>query len=133
VETVDAGGAQEIFRRLRWKPPDRDEVAELHRYLVRDKRGIVARAVCPAERFAELEPRLRELLASIAVGTPAARGGVVRTEDTAQSRTYAAFESGQLTTTRAQAFGLTPENGQAKASQVWEQTREAWQKARDER
>jgi hypothetical protein len=140
VETIARGGGETaVIRSFRWSPPETEPVAELHLYAVHDGRGIVARAGASADSFGELEPKLRELLAGVRLGPPAPRAGVLRVEDTPRARTYAALESGQLSTTTAQAFGLGT-NGGADAEtppgefeQAWEQARDAWRRTRDER
>lgn len=107
VETVRlADSRPAIMRRFRWTPAEQDARAELHLYAVQGRRAILARGGCAAERFAELEPELRELLSGIGVGTPPSPVGVRKIASTPRERTYSAFEGGRLTTTRAAAFGL---------------------------
>lgn len=127
-----AGGQPAIVRSFRWTPPEGAPIAELHLYAVRDRRGILARASCAEERFTENEPRLREVLLGIDLGTPPSRTGVFRSDDSPQSRTFGAFEAGQLTTTRAEAFGLAPSNGDSDgdAMTAWGEARDSWQKGR---
>jgi hypothetical protein len=113
VETVElADGQPAVLRSFSWAPPDGAARSELHLCAVQGQRGILARAVSSAERFAEVEPTLRELLLGIGLGAPASRGGVLRRESTPREQTYAAFEAGQLTTTRAKAFGIESSIGE---------------------
>lgn len=106
VETVEiAGGRPAILRSFRWTPPEREARAQLHLYAVLGRRAILARAASSVDRFAEIESTLRELLLGVRLGTPASRGGVFRAQSMPRDRTYSAFEAGQLTTTRAKAFG----------------------------
>jgi DcrB len=131
TETVHlAGGPAAILRSFRWTPEEGGALAELHLYAVSGRRGLLARACSPADRFAEVESQLRALLTGIGVGTPSPQGGVLRSESTRRSQTYAAFEAGQLTTTREAAFGLTPSNGEPEPGLAWAETRDSWQKAR---
>jgi hypothetical protein len=139
AEAVQLAGGHGILLSFRWTPPDRDALAELHLYFVREGRGVRARALSPAERFPEVEPKLRKLLLGIGLGTPAAQAGVLRTGSTPRTRTYGGFEAGRLTTTRAEAFGVGSSNGEhdpgagPAAAAAWKEARESWQKARDGR
>jgi hypothetical protein len=137
VQLPGVGSA--VVRRSRWTPRGGDAVAELQMYVVADGMGIVSTARVPEASFAELEPRLHEVLAGIGIERQgAAGGGILRQDGSAKSRTYAALEAGRLTTSPAAAFGLESTNGDEaetasdQARAAWNDARSSWQRQQEE-
>jgi hypothetical protein len=131
------GGRPAFIRKFRWAPPDGDPVAELQMYTVENGRGIIASGRTAEETFGELEQRLRELLAGIGVGSAPPAGGIMRRDASPQSRTYDALETGQLSTTPTEAFGLDATNGSEdvtpeQVGAAWGDVRTSWQQVREE-
>jgi hypothetical protein len=135
-ETTLPNGHSAFVRSFRWTSPDDERIAELQLYTVENGRGVVATARGLAAGFDELEPRLREILAGIGVGGASAGRGVLRRDQSARGRTYAAFEAGQLTTTMAEAFGLAASSGNEETpldavATAWKDVRDSWQRTRE--
>jgi hypothetical protein len=135
VETSLPHGGAGLVRSFRWTPPEGERLAELQLYAVANGRAIVLTARSPAEGFDEREPKLRELLLGIGFGGQGSAGGIFRRHDTPVSRTYAAYEGGDLATTAAQAFGLEATQDETSSEQVtatWKCARSTWQQAGEE-
>jgi hypothetical protein len=120
------GGRSAVVRKFRWTPPSGEPVEELQMYAVQDGRGVVATAMARETGFDELEPKLRELLAGIGIGTPASAGGVLRSDGSARNRTYEVFEAGLLTTSPAR-----EEADPGEPAPAWTEARASWQRARE--
>jgi hypothetical protein len=93
-----ASGVPAVLRSFTWKPPEWPAIGQLQLYLVDRGRGLVVTASAEQERFAEIQPALRE--AVLGIRLEAAGGGdgaVVRTGTGPRERTYAALDAGVLT------------------------------------
>ncbi len=98
VERVPtASGSEAVLRRFTWQPPDWPAVGQLQLYAVQGGRGLVVTASAEADRFAEIEPALREVVLGIRLELSAGReGAVVRTGTGPREQTYAALDAGAL-------------------------------------
>jgi hypothetical protein len=98
VERVStASGSEAVLRRFTWQPPEWPAVGQLQLYAVEGGRGLVVTASTEADRFAELEPVLREVVLGVRLELSAGReGAVIRTGTSPRDRTYAALDAGAL-------------------------------------
>jgi hypothetical protein len=92
-----ASGAEAVLRRFNWQPPDWPAVGQLQLYALESGRGLVVTASAEAERFAEIEAAVREVVLGVRLQlAPVGDGAVVRTGSGPRELTYAAFDSGAL-------------------------------------
>ena len=127
VERIELSpGRPAVVRKVRWKPPQDEPVAELQMYSIRAGRAIVATARGREASFDKLEPTLRDVLAATDVGVPSPSAGIVRRDGTSRTRTYDELEAGHMTTTIAEAFGLETAADDPEAETPWKEVRNSW-------
>jgi hypothetical protein len=93
-------GAPALLRSFTWDPPESPSVGQVQLYVVDRGRGLVVTASAERERFAEIEPALREVVLGVKLEAGAVGegdGAVMRTGLGPRERTYAAFDAGVLT------------------------------------
>jgi hypothetical protein len=117
-------GRAAVMRRFAWAPADSGRIEQVQLYVLGNGRGLVATAVSEDADIAGLEQRLQEVAAGIQFGGSAPRGGLGRVAADPRSRTYAAFERGELATRLERV--LETEGLERKA---WRSAREAWEQA----
>jgi hypothetical protein len=116
-----------LVRRFAWTPEGLSRTEQVQLYVVENGRGLVATAIAEDTDLDGLERRLRDLAAGIQFVGSAPRGGLTRVVDDPRSRTYAAFERGELATTLERALGR--EGVERPGSEAWRSPREAWEQA----
>jgi hypothetical protein len=121
-------GRPALVRRFVWAPEGGSgPIEQVQLYLVENKRGLVATALAQEAGLDEIESRLREVVSGVRLDGSAPTVGLARAGDDPRSRTYAAFERGELTTSLERALGGTV-GGRADPD-VWRTARESWEQA----
>jgi hypothetical protein len=118
-------GRPVVVRRFRWRAEGAEPVEQVQVYVVQGGRGLAATLSSPRP-LDELEPRVLELVEGARLEGRSG-GMLARVADDPRSRTYAAFERGELATTLRRALG----NGhtQSTGRDEWTPVREAWERA----